>query len=252
VTTIFAISNQKGGVAKSTTCLSLGAALAARGRKVLLIDCDPQSNLTIGLGFEPNELEETHADLYLDEAVDIDELVYETDVPGVHLIPARMDLAVVEKRLSGKADTERILKRRLRPLAGEYDFILCDCPPSLGVLTLNALTAADQVIVPVACEYYAARGLDQLLAVIRMVRQRTNSGLDYRILVSMFDSRSRISPRIRERLTAAFGDRVYRTSIDMDSMIRESQADGTPVNIYAPHTRASRQFDELAGEVDGP
>ena len=236
-------------MAKSTTCLSLGAALAALGQRTLLIDCDPQSNLTIGLGFESNDMEETHADLYLDEATPIGRLIYETDIPKLHLVPARMDLAVVEKTLAGRNETEVILKRQLLAVAQEYDYIICDCPPSLGVLTLNALTAAHQVIVPVACDYYAARGLDQLLAVITLVRRKTNPDLRYRILVSMFDQRNSIARRIRERLAATFTDALYETWIGVDCKVRESQAAGSPVNIYAPQTRASRQFAALAEEI---
>jgi chromosome partitioning protein len=247
---VIAISNQKGGVAKSTTCAALGAALAGRGRSVLLIDCDPQSNLTIGLGFEADDVEGSHADLYLDGATRFDDLVYETDVARLHLVPARMDLALAEKRLLANDGAELVLRRHLRPLAREYDFVLCDCPPSLGALTLGALTAADEVIIPVACDYYAARGLDQLLSVIRMVQRKTNPYLRYRILVSVFDKRNRIALRIKDRLAAAFEGSLFKACIGVDAKVRESQAAGTPVNIYAPNTRASREFAELAGEVD--
>ena len=244
-----AIASQKGGVAKTTTCVSLGGSLAERGMSVLLIDLDPQSHLTISLGLNPAELRHTIRDAFLGNASRVS-VTRETGVPLLDLAPATQGLSVLDKLLYGRPNYEHFLKNRLDVTNAEYyDVILIDSPPSFGTLVLNALTAADLLIIPTQCEYYASRTLRYVLQMVQLVRQKTNPGLTYRLLITMFDRRNRISHIIREQLEHAFSGALLETIIEVDTKLRESPAFGLPVTLYAPRTRGAAQYRALAQEL---
>jgi chromosome partitioning protein len=246
---LIAIASQKGGVAKTTTCLSLGASLAKEGQSVLLVDLDPQAHLTISLGLKPEELRHTIKDAFLGN-VSLVSITRETDVPLLDLAPANQELGVVDKLLYGRPDYESLLKNRLKVTDNEYyDVILVDCPPALGTLVLNALTAAELLIIPTQCEYYASRSLHDVLQLVQLVREKTNAVLAYRVLITMFDRRNRISHVVREQLERTFSDVLLETIIDVDTKLRESPVFGQPVNLYAPNTRGAAQYRALAKEL---
>ena len=246
---IIAIANQKGGVAKTTTCLSLGACLAEQGQSVLLIDLDPQAHLTFSFGLEPATLRRTIADALLstDSLVSI---TRETEVPLLDLAPANKDLGVVEKLLNGRRHYESALKKRLGLMdSGFYDVAIIDCLPFVGALMLNALTAADLLIVPTQCDYYASRSLSQTLGLVQRVRQKHNPTLSYRVLITMFDEHDRIAHLVRGQLERAAPDALLRTVIELDPSLRESPVCGQPVTFHAPHTPAAYQYRMLAQEL---
>jgi len=246
---LIAIASQKGGVAKTTTCLSLGASLAKEGQSVLLVDLDPQAHLSISLGLKPEELRHTIKDAFLGN-VSLVSITRETDVPLLDLAPANQELGVVDKLLYGRPDYESLLKNRLKVTDNEYyDVILVDCPPALGTLVLNALTAAELLIIPTQCEYYASRSLHDVLQLVQLVREKTNAVLAYRVLITMFDRRNRISHVVREQLERTFSDVLLETIIDVDTKLRESPVFGQPVNLYAPNTRGAAQYRALAKEL---
>lgn len=251
MTTTFAISNQKGGVAKTTSCFSLAACLAERGYKTLLVDLDPQAHLTMAAGYDPDEVTHSTADTILSQEHSSlpAELIRPTSMPGLDLLPGDLRLAQVERGFFGEEEYEYRLKHHLDTLASQYDFILLDCPPSMGSLTILALTAADYALVPVQCEYFASRGLLRLLDIIQAVRQHTNPRLDYYIFITMFDGRNLISRRVLEELRQHFEDRLFQTVIRMDTRLRESPIAGEPVVVYAPKTRASQEYRSLSDEI---
>ena len=249
MTTIIAIGNQKGGVAKTTTCLSLGAALAELGQTVLLIDTDPQSSLTLSLGVQPDELRHSVDDALLGGA-SLMSVSRESSVFGLDLVPAGRGLQTVDKILYSRANYEYNLKTALDALPpGAYDTVLIDCPPTLAALTWNALTAADQLIIPVQCEYYAARALRQVIELVKTVRTQTNPHLRYRVLVTMYDRRDNISRVIYEQLQQGLGVALFNTVIEVDAKLRESPVYNQPVTIYAPATRGAEQYRALAREL---
>lgn len=243
------IANQKGGVAKTTTCLSLGASLAQRGRSVLLVDLDPQAHLTMSLGLNAVQLRRTIGDTLLANSPLVS-VTRETDVPLLDLAPANQGLNMLDKLLYRLSNYESVLKNRLEAMdAGYYDVIIIDSPPFFGTLTLNALTAADLLIIPTQCEYYASRSLHHILQLLRLVRQKTNPALAYRVLITMFDRRNRISHIIRRQLERSFSDTLLETIIEVDTKLRESPIFGQPVTLYAPHTRGATQYRALAQEL---
>ncbi len=249
MTTVIAIGNQKGGVAKTTTCLSLGAALAELGQTVLLIDADPQSSLTLSLGVQPDELRRALADALLGSA-SLLSVSRESSVFGLDLVPAGRGLLTVDKILYTRANYEYNLKTALDALPlRTYDTVLIDCPPTLATLTLNALTAADQLIIPVQCEYYAARALRQMIELVKTVRAKTNPPLRYRVLVTMYDRRNNISRVIYEQLQRGLGAALFNTVIEIDTKLRESPVYNQPVTVYAPATRGAEQYRALAREL---
>jgi chromosome partitioning protein len=249
MTTTIAISNQKGGVAKTTTCLSLGACLAELGHSVLLIDLDPQAHLTASLGVEPEKVYRSVADALLGNA-SLVSVSRETSIPGLDLAPANQGLALIDKVLYGNAGYEYRLARRLELVDRDlYDFILIDCAPAFGSITLNAMTAADVLLIPTQCEYYAARSLRRVLGLARLVQQKTNPGLKYRLLVTLYDQRNRICRLILEQLQRELSQVMFETVIEVDTKLRESPAYAQPITLYAPNTRGAEQYRALAREV---
>ncbi len=249
MTKVFAIASQKGGVAKTTTCLSLGAALAELDKSVLMIDLDPQANLTLSLGFRPGGLRRTVGDAIFGNTSLVG-VSLEGPVFNLDLVPANQGLAVVDKVLYERKNYEHYLERRLQELNSNlYDVVMIDCPPAFGTLTLNALTAADTLIVPVQCEYYAAWSLLNILELVKLIRRRTNPGLNYRMLITMFDRRNRISHIVYDQIQRTFGKALFKTMVEVDTKLRESPTVGKPITAYAPRTRATRQYRKLAEEI---
>jgi len=249
MTSIIAIGNQKGGVAKTTTCLSLGAALAELGQTVLLIDADPQGSLTLSLGVQPDEMRRSLEDALLGSA-SLMSVSRETSVFGLDLVPAGRGLLTVDKILYSRANYEYNLKNALEALPPRvYDTVLIDCPPTLATLTLNALTAAEMLMIPMQCEYYAAHALRQVIELVKAVRARTNPLLKYRVLVTMYDRRNNISRVIYEQLQQGVGALLFKTVIEVDTKLRESPVYNQPVTVYAPTTRGAEQYRALAREL---
>ncbi len=267
MTITFAISNQKGGVAKTTSCFSIAACLAEKGYRTLVVDLDPQAHLTMAAGYDPDNLEKTVVDLLLATGWQADwtGVRLETALENLHLLPGDLRLAHIERQFAEQEGYEYLLRQILEPLSstlaqdgsiqqnslGAYDYILLDCPPSMGTLTILALTAADWALVPVQAEYFASRGLLRLLDVIEAVQKHTNPALDYAIFVTMFDGRNRISQRVLEELLQHFKDKILPTPIRMDTRLRESPIAGEPVILYAPRTRASQEYRALTSELLG-
>ena len=249
MTKIIAISSQKGGVAKTTTCYSLGASLAERGQTVLLIDMDPQANLTLSFGVDPESLHHTIGDALLEH----DSLVAvsrEGSMPNLDLVPANQGLVILDRVLYGRQSYEYRLKSQLAAMnRNYYDTILIDCPPYFGTLTLNALTAADRLIVPIQCEYYAARSMRPILKLVDLMRKKTNPELSYRLLITLYDRRNKICRIIRDQIQSTFHAALYDTIIEIDTKLRESPTVGLPINLYAPRTRGARQYRALAEEL---
>jgi chromosome partitioning protein len=244
-----AIGSQKGGVAKTTTCLSLGACLAELGQLVLLIDLDPQTNLTLSMGLNPAKLRHTMSEALLGNA-SLVSVSREGAAFGLDIVPASSDLAVLGKVLHGRTDAEFCLERGLEAMDDDlYDVILVDCPPSFGLLTLNALTAADLLIIPTQCEYYAAHALRRTIELAELVRKKTNPHLVYRVLVTMYDQRNRICQVIFEKMQKGLNGLLFETIIEVDTKLRESPVFGEPITLYAPQTRGAQQYRALAKEL---
>jgi chromosome partitioning protein len=246
-----AVSSQKGGVAKTTTCLSLGASLAEQGYTVLVIDLDPQAHLTQALTFDPDEIRHTVGDVLLGQATLL-EVSRESKYNYLDLVPANRGLILVEKLLNTSKGYEFRLKTSLDALNGRYyDMVLFDCPPSFGPLTLNALTAAELVIVPVTCDYFSARSLQSYLNLLNMVRRNSNPGIEFRLLVTMFDRRIRLSGLFIEKYRQNFGRQLFETVIPVDSKLRESPLFGRPITQYATRARSAEEYRALARELTG-
>jgi chromosome partitioning protein len=245
---VVAVANQKGGVGKSTTAVNLGAAVAETKKRVLIIDLDPQGNASTGLGIEPGR-RQIGTYQVMSQGVPIQEAVMDTAVPGVSAIPSTIDLAGAEIELVGQISRETRLARALEPVVGSFDFIFLDCPPSLGLLTVNALTACDELIVPIQCEYYALEGLGQLLRNVRLVQQNLNQKLRLTgIVMTMFDSRTKLSEQVVAEVRRYFGARVYDTIIPRTVRLSEAPGFGVPITIYDPSSKGAKAYRKLAKE----
>lgn len=246
---IIAIANQKGGVGKTTTTVNIAASLAAAEKKVLLIDSDPQGNSTSGMGVNRDEVIYSTYDLYTGKKP-LAEIKKSTHFPWLDVVPAKIDLVGVEVELIQMIARERVLKKALAEFVDEYDYIFIDCPPSLGLLTVNALTAADGVLIPVQCEYYALEGLTALMNTVKLIKQDLNPGLSIEgVLLTMYDSRNNLADQVAQEVRKYFGNKVYTTVIHRNVALSEAPSHGKPVLLYDIRSRGAQSYLELAKEV---
>jgi len=246
---IYAIVNQKGGVGKTTTAVNLGASLAESGKRVLIIDVDPQANATSGVGLKVAEIDKTLFDL-LNDAVSIDQTIYPTSVENLHVIPAGADLSGAVVTLLNKENREYLLKDALVPVSDLYDFILMDCPPSLGILTINALAAAQKIMVPVQCEYYAMEGLSRLMDLVELMKRDVNPDLELGgIILTMFDPRTKLNQEVVKETRKHFTTLVFDSIIPRNVRISEAPSFGQPISVYAKQSAGADAYRKLAKEV---
>lgn len=246
---IIAIANQKGGVGKTTSSVNLSACLAFLGKKVLLIDIDPQGNASSGLGVRKGDLESCIYDVIINDE-DIKEVIQQTDVENLYIVPATISLAGAEIELVSTISREVRLKKAVQEIKNNFDFIIIDCPPSLGLLTINALTASDALIIPVQCEYYALEGLSQLLSTVRLVQKHLNKELMIDgVLLTMLDARTNLGLQVIDEVKRYFQDRVYRSIIPRNVRLSEAPSHGKPVILYDSKSRGAEVYLELAREV---
>jgi chromosome partitioning protein len=249
MTYVVAISNEKGGVAKTTTTLSLGAALAEAGKKVLVVDLDPQANLTLALGIEPGSAAVTSSHILI-ESAPLMSARLKTEIENLDLIPSHSSIESAEQFLPVRTHYTSGLKRAIDNAAPlPYDYIIFDCPPFLGAITTNALSASDLLLIPTQAEYFSAYALRNMMGIIRRVRLESNPDLGYRILVTMLDKRNRTHRNIQEQLQNTFGEGLFKAVIEVDTKLRESPIAGLPITRYKPSARGSQQYRELAQEL---
>lgn len=247
---IIALCNQKGGVGKTTTTINLGAALAEYGRKVLVVDFDPQGAASVGLGVNPHELDKTVYNLLMDRGVTLADVIRPTAVPNLDVVPANIDLSAAEVQLVGEVARESVLARALRSAEDDYDVILVDCQPSLGLLTVNALTAAHGVLIPLECEFFALRGVALLVETVEKVRDRLNTRLQVDgILATMYDSRTLHSREVIQRVYEAFGDQLMHTVIGRTVKFPDASVAAEPITTYAPTHSGADAYRQLAREL---
>ncbi|MCH5337672.1 MAG: ParA family protein [Acetatifactor sp.] len=248
---IIAIANQKGGVGKTTTSINLSACLAEKGKKVLVIDTDPQGNTTSGFGIEKNELDNTIYELILGECP-IRDCVLNNVIENVSVLPANVNLAATEIELIGVERKEYILKNEVDYVKNEYDFIIIDCPPSLNMLTINAMTTADSVLVPIQCEYYALEGLSQLIHTVNLVKERLNPELEMEgVVFTMYDSRTNLSMQVVDNVKQNLKQKVYNTLIPRNIRLAEAPSYGLPINKYDAKSAGAEAYMQLAEEIIG-
>ena len=247
---VLAMCNQKGGVGKTTSTINLGAALTEYGRRVLLVDFDPQGALSVGLGMQPHQLDQTIYNVIMERDVSVADTVQRTCVEDMDLLPSNIDLSAAEVQLVAEVGREHTLVRVLRPLLPHYDYVLVDCQPSLGLLTVNALAASDGVIIPLECEFFSLRGVALLIDTIEKVRERLNPKLDITgILATMFDPRTLHSREVMARVVEAFGDVVFDAVINRTVRFPETTVAGEPITRWAPRSAGAKAYRELAREV---
>lgn len=246
---IIAVANQKGGVGKTTTAINLSACLAEAGKKVLIIDADPQGNTTSGLGFEKNEIENTIYEILLDE-IKIQDAILNTCVENLQILPSNINLSGAEIELIGKEKREYILSNAVNTIKDNYDFIIIDCPPSLNLITINALTSSDTVLVPIQCEYFALEGLEQLLHTIGLVKDRLNPSLEMEgVVFTMYDARTNLSMEVVEEVKKDLGENIYKTIIPRNVRLGEAPSHGLPIIMYDSRSKGAESYRLLAEEV---
>ncbi|MGH8894720.1 MAG: ParA family protein [Actinomycetes bacterium] len=247
---IIAMCNQKGGVGKTTTTINLGASLAECGRKVLLVDFDPQGSLSVGLGVNPYDIDKSVYNLLMERGTSLEDVVLKTDVPGMDLLASNIDLSAAEVQLVTEVAREQVLSRALAPAVADYDFVIIDCQPSLGLLTVNALTAAHGVIVPLECEFFALRGVAMLVETIQKVQDRLNPELEIDGLVAtMYDARTVHNREVLARLVEAFEEKVFHTAISRTVRFPETTVAGEPITTFATSSGGAYSYRQLAREV---
>ena len=249
MTYIYAVANQKGGVGKTTSCVCLSAALAEHGKRVLLVDLDPQGGLTTALGFNPDSFDTTIYTVLIDDEVSLDKAITNSKTDKVDFVPANLDLAGAEGELLGEIGWDRTLKVALEPVQESYDYIFLDCPPSLGVLTTNALIAAQRVLIPVQTEYLAMRGLKQLTQVLTKVRRKGNPNLKSKVLRTLHQARTIHASEASDELEKVLGDQIYKTIIHRTIKFAEASVAGEPLLSYLPESKGATAYRELAKEV---
>lgn len=246
---IIAIANQKGGVGKTTTAINLSACLAEKNKKVLTIDIDPQGNTSSGLGIDKNQLKNTIYQMLIGEC-SLEECRIESDIKNLHVLPSNVNLAGAEIELIGIEGREYILKKHVEKIRDEYDFIIIDCPPSLNTLTVNAMTTADTVLVPIQCEFYALEGLTQLIHTINLVKHRLNPNLEMEgVVFTMFDARTNLSLQVVENVKENLKQNIYKTIIPRNVRLAEAPSHGLPINLYDPKSAGADGYRQLAMEV---
>lgn len=246
---IIAVANQKGGVGKTTTSINLAACLAEKGKKVLAVDMDPQGNLTSGLGVDKDSVEKSIYELIIGE-VDIKEVINKEVLDNLDIIPTSIDLSAAEIELIGVDDKEYILRNAIDQVKDQYDFVIIDCPPSLSMLTINAMTTADSVIVPIQCEYYALEGLSQLIHTVELVKDRLNSKLEIEgVVFTMYDARTNLSLQVVENVKDNLQQNIYKTIIPRNIRLAEAPSYGLPINKYDPKSTGAESYMRLADEV---
>jgi chromosome partitioning protein len=247
---VIAIINQKGGSGKTTTAVNLGAYLARLSKTVLLIDLDPQANSTIHLGLKPHEVEMSIYDIMMDEK-SFSDIVLDTEIDNLFIAPANINLSGVEIELAGIVGREMVLKDAVEAIKNGYNYILIDCPPSLGLLTVNALTIAKELIIPVQTEFFALEGMGKLFQTVDVVKKRLNRDLKITgIIPTMFDTRTNMSREVIEKIREYFGDRVYKTMIRKNVRLAEASSHGKPIVLYDPHSTGAQDYEALSKEVD--
>lgn len=246
---VFAFTNQKGGVGKTTSAINIGVYLAKSDKKVLLIDLDPQANLTSGIGFKKEENQKNVYDLVTRKAK-ASQIFYSTKIENLYIIPSGIELAGAEIELVGAMSRETILKQEIEKIRENFDYILIDCAPSLGLLTINALTAADYALIPVQCEYFALEGLSQLINTVKLVKRNLNPSLSIGgVILTMYDTRTKLSKEVAEEVKKYFKSKVFESVVPRNVRLSEAPSHGKPIEIYAPDSKGAKAYGELAQEI---